>query len=93
MLLVFAGCTLFSLVTAGLVFSSGQVGSAVFFGLFGLFFGGLAAASIRKKDAAGMVVAGSNSQRPDFVPHWFVVTALLLTGMIVMGSILWQLLR
>lgn len=88
MLVVFAGCTLFSLVTAALVASSGQAGSAVFFGLFGLLFGCLAAATTRKDDAVGSV-----SQRPGSVPHWFVVTALLATGMIVMGSILWQLLR
>lgn len=88
MLVVFAGCSLFSLVTAGLVVSSGQPGSAVFFGLFGLLFGCLTAAATRKNDAVGGV-----SQRPGFVPHWFVVTALLVTGILVMGSILWQLLR
>lgn len=88
MLVVFAGCTLVSLVTVALVFSSGQPGSAVFFGLFGLLFGCLTAAATRKNDAVGSV-----SQRPGFIPHWFVVTALLATGMIVMGSILWQLLR
>lgn len=88
MLVVFAGCTLFSLVTAALVVSSGQPGSAVFFGLFGLLFGCLAAAAIRKND-----VVGSGSQRPGFVPHWFVVTALLVTAALVVGSILWRLVR
>jgi len=87
MLVVFAGCALFSLLTAGLTFSSGQPGSAVFFGLFGLFFGALAAA-VRKQDAVD-----SGSQRPGFVPHWYVVTALLVTGLLVVGSILWRLVR
>lgn len=31
MLVVFACCTLFSLITAGLVFNAGQPGSAIFF--------------------------------------------------------------
>lgn len=88
MLVVFTGCTLFSLVTAGLVLSSRQPGSAVFFGLFGLLFGCLAAAATRKNNAADSV-----SQRPGFVPHWFVMTALLLTVVAVVGSILWQLVR
>lgn len=28
-----------------------------------------------------------------FVPHWFVMAALVVTGVIVLGSILWKLMR
>jgi len=93
MLVVFGGCSLFSLVTAGLVLSSGQLGSAVFLGFFGLLFGSLAFATIRKKTAGGTDGADPGSQSPAFVPHWFVMTALLLTVTAVIGSILWRLVR
>ena len=93
MLIVFGGCTLFSLVTAGLVFRSGQPGSAIFFVVFGLFFGCLAAAVIRKKTTGTIDETGAGSQRTTFVPHWFVMTALLVTCAVVVGSILWRMVR
>lgn len=93
MLVVVGGCSLFSLVTAGLALNSGQPGSAVFFGLFGLFFGGLAVATIRKKTVGGTDGADPGSQSSVFVPHWFVMTALLLTAAAVVGSMLWRLVR
>lgn len=92
-LVVFACCTLFSLVTAGLVFSFEQPGSAAFFGCFGLFFSCLAAVTIRKKDAGGSDATGIGNQRHGFVPHWFVITALFITVVFVVGSILWRLMH
>lgn len=92
-LIVVICCTLFSLVTAGLAMNAGQSGSAVFFGCFGLFFGCLAAVMIRKKDAGASDATGVGRQRPGFVPHWFVMTALLVTVLVVVGGLLWRLVR
>ena len=97
MLVVFACCTIFSLVTAALVFTAEQPGSAAFFLAFSLLFGGLTAALLqgmrRLKSPAAGTLAGGNGQHPSFVPHWFVVAALVVTFVIVVGSILWRLLR
>jgi len=96
MLVVFACCTIFSLVTAALVFTAEQPGSAAFFLAFSLLFGGLTTALLqgmrRRKSPAGGTPAGGG-QHPGFVPHRFVVAALLVTFVIVVGSILWRLVR
>jgi len=97
MLVVFACCTILSLVTTALVFTAEQPGSAALFLAFSLLFGGLTAALLqgmrRRKSPAGGASAGGNGQHPGFVPHRFVMTALLLTVVAVVGSILWRLVR
>ena len=95
MLVVFVCCTLFSLVTAGLVISAGQPGSAALFLAFSLLFGGLTAALLqgmrRRKSPAVGDSAGIAGERPSFVTHWFLMTALTVTAIVVLVSILWRL--
>lgn len=97
MLVVFACCTLFSLVTAGLAFTAGQPGSAMLFLAFGLLFGGLTGALLQglraQKPSAEDHPADSGGEHTTFVPHWFLMTALMVTAVVVLGSILWRLLR
>lgn len=95
MLVVFAGCTLMSMVAAALVLSQQQVGGALLFGAFGLLFGCLTAALLqgmrRRKSPAVGDSADITGERPSFVPHWFLMTALTVTAIVVLVSILWRL--
>ncbi len=97
MLVVFACCTLFSLITAGLVFNAGQPGSAIFFLAFGLLFGCLTSALLqgmrREKSSAGAASVDIGGERTTFVPHWFLMAALVMTAVAVLGSILCRVLR
>lgn len=97
MLVVFICCTLFSLVTAALVLSDQQLGTAVFFSAFGLLFGCMAGAVLRailrERSGACGDPAGGDAQRPAFVPHWFVMTALVITIVVVLASILLRVVR
>ena len=96
-LVVFACCTLFSLVTAGFVINAGQSGAATIFLAFGLLFGCLTVALLqgmrREKPSAEAGPADMSGERTTFVPHWFLMTALVMTAVVVAGSILWRLLR
>lgn len=97
MLVVFVCCTLFSLVTAGLVINAGHSGAATIFLAFGLLFGCLTGALLqgmrRRESPAGSTSAGGNGQHPGFVPHWFMMATLVITVVSVVGSILWRLVR
>lgn len=97
MLVVFSCCTLFSLVTACLVINAGQSGSAILFLFFGLLFGCLSGALLqgmrRDKITAEADPVEMKREQTTFVPHWFVMTALLVTVVFVVGSILWRLVR
>ena len=97
MLVVFSCCTLFSLVTACLVINAGQFGSAILFLCFGFLLGCLTGALLqgmrREKTTAEAGPVEMKREQITFVPHWFVMTALLVTVVMVLGSILWRLLR
>lgn len=94
MLVVFAGCTVMSMVAAALVVGRQQVGGTLLFGAFGLLFGCLTGALLqgmrRRKTAAVGDSADIAGERPSFVPHWFLVTALTVTAIVVLVSILWR---
>lgn len=96
MLVVFTCCTLMSMVAAALVVSQQQAGGALLFGAFGLLFGCLTGALIqgmrRQKPSAVGDSADIAGECHPFVPHWFLVTALTVTAIVVLVSILWRLL-
>ncbi|SJZ76200.1 hypothetical protein SAMN02745119_01547 [Trichlorobacter thiogenes] len=97
MLVVFLCCTLFSLVTAYLVINAGQSGSAILFLSFGLLFGCLTGALLqgmrREKITAEAGPVEMKREQTTFVPHWFVMTTLLVTVVMVLGSIFWRVIR
>ena len=97
MLVVFLCCTLFSLVTAALALPDHQLGTAVFFSAFGLLFGCMAGAILRgilrERSGACGDPAGGDVQRPAFVPHWFLMTALAITIVVVLTSIVLRVVR
>jgi len=86
-------CTFLSLYMSFLAFRLGDGGAFLFFG-FGLFFGILFAISVLKVAAGKSAFLKrvdekmSGKPRPvSFVPHWFIMSALVITAIVILAAI------
>ncbi len=82
-IIVFGLCTLFSFYMAYLAFSNGD-SSAFLFAGFGLFFGIPFLISVIKAFSKKIV---GEPEPVRFVPHWFMMTAIIITGLVIIVSI------
>lgn len=87
-------CTLFSFYMAFLAFRSGDSG-VFLFTAFGLFFGIPFVISVikvfSKRSAVLKRVDEKISGEPEpgsFVPHWFMMGALIITGILILAAII-----
>ncbi|MBI5550173.1 MAG: hypothetical protein HY911_01610 [Desulfobacterales bacterium] len=93
-IIVSAICAVSSFYMTYLAFSVGDRG-AILFALFGMFFGVLFVTSAIKVAArksaffkrADIKMSG-NPKPVSFVPHWFIVLALMLAGLGMLAAIL-----
>jgi len=82
-------CTLFSFYTAHLAYRNND-NSAFLFASFGLFFGIPFVIS---------VIRAFSKKRVDepapvrFVPHWFMMTAIIITGLVILVTIAISIIR
>ncbi|RJP59280.1 MAG: hypothetical protein C4549_02600 [Deltaproteobacteria bacterium] len=84
-------CAVFSFYMAFLAFRNGD-SSAFLFSSFGLFFGIPFIISLIKAFSK----RGALKPEPQpvrFVPHWFMMTAIIVTGLVVIVSILISIIR
>lgn len=94
MLVAFAGCFLVCLVLVVMAATERQHATAFLFASFGLIFGCLTASTVigylREK---GMMrpLEINTVTRGGFVPHWFMMTAILLFVLGILGSIVLRL--
>lgn len=94
MMIIFAGCLLVCLVLVVMAAADGQHAAAFLFASFGVIFGCLAASTaigyLREK---GIMRPAEVKHAPQvtFVPHWFMMTALLVCALAVLGSIVLRL--
>lgn len=86
--IVFGLCTFFSLYMAFLGFRLGE-GSAFVFVAFGLLFGIPFVLSAIKAVARKADEKISGEPKPvRFVPHWFMMAAIIGAGVIILASVL-----
>ena len=98
-IIVFGICTLFSFYIAHLAFRNND-NSAFLFASFGLFFGIPFLISVikafSKRSALLKRMDERISGKPEpirFVPHWFMMTAIIITGLVIIISILLSIIR
>lgn len=98
-IIVFGICTIVSFYMAFLGFSSSDSG-AFLFASFGLFFGVLflipAIKALSKRSAFFKRIDQRISGKPEpvrFVPHWFMITAIIVTGLVIIVSIVMSIIR
>lgn len=91
-------CTFVCLYLTVLAFSTGE--NAALFAAFGLFWGAffsvLSLKAIKNKGPFLLWLDGKISGKPaptSFVPHWFLLLALTLTGIAILAAILIPVLR
>ncbi len=93
-IIVSAICTVSSFYMTYLAFRIGDQG-AILFALFGMFFGALFVTSAIKVAARKSAffkradIKMSGEPKPvSFVPHWFIVLAVVLAGLGILAAIL-----
>jgi hypothetical protein len=82
---VFGICTIFSIYMAYLAFRTGSNGAFLFTG-FGLLFGVPFITSVIKAFSK-RTVHEPEPKSVRFVPHWFMMTAIIFTGLVILASI------
>lgn len=96
LMVTFGCCSLACLLLVGMSLQERQLGTVFLFATVGLLFGSLCGSMIKHHLQEKGVIAGLEHQQVPsvtFVPHWFLMTALLVTAVLVVGSILWRLVR
>jgi len=96
LMVTFGCCCLVCFLLVGMALQGRQLGTAFLFASFGLLFASLCGSMLRHHLQQKDVIAGLlHQQAPSvsFVPHWFLMTALLVTIVLVFGSILLRLVR
>ena len=100
-IIVLGICTLGSFYMTFLAVKDGDSGGAWLFASFGLFFGiplcvfGIKAMAKRKAFFKTIEerISGKPEPRTGFVPHWFIMGAIILTVLVIVASILINLIR
>ncbi|MDD5285971.1 MAG: hypothetical protein PHD54_08935 [Desulfuromonadaceae bacterium] len=89
-------CSLVCLLIAIMSFGE-QEASALMFAALGAYFGYQAVSTLRlhlrQKGASTVPPEKQNMPQITFVPHWFIMAALGVTVLVVVGSILWKFIR
>lgn len=94
MMIIFTGCLLVCLVLVVMAAADRQHAAAFLFASFGLIFGCLTASTgigyLREK---GIMRPAEVKHVPQvtFVPHWFMMSAILLFVLVLLGSIILRL--
>lgn len=94
-------CTLGSFYMTFLAAKDGDSSGAWLFAGFGLLFGtplfvfGIKAMAKRKAffKTIDERISGKPEPRPGFVPHWFMMAAIILMGLVIVVSILIKVIR
>jgi hypothetical protein len=95
-IIIFGICTLGSLYMACLAVKSGDSRGAWVFGSFGFFFGiflfilvikALSQRSVGLKNLEEKIFAGAE-RGTTFVPHWFMMTVILITVLVIVLLVL-----
>lgn len=90
-------CSLVCLLIAIMSFGEQQAAGALMFAALGAYFGYQAVSTLRlhlrQKGASTVPPEKQNMPQITFVPHWFIMAALGVTVLAVVGSILWNFIR
>ncbi|MEW6615670.1 MAG: hypothetical protein AB1401_09420 [Thermodesulfobacteriota bacterium] len=84
-IIVFGFCAVFSFYMAYLAFRTGSNGAFLFTG-FGLLFGVPFITSVFKALSKRSAVK-PEPESVRFVPHWFMMTAIIFIGLVILASI------